>query len=149
MNHRAAITLTAAAVLTGTAVAAVVVPALAADLVGHAPASTTTAQAALSSTNALSPEQAAVLDDPQVTVHNDPDKARAAAIAAGRPEAAWDKDCVAWNLPEPEGDDMSKPGPTNWLARGWNRMRPAARTQSCSRTTTWRPSPKAARANWS
>ncbi|MGW9549655.1 hypothetical protein ACWG8W_01210 [Citricoccus zhacaiensis] len=117
MNRRAAITLTAAAVLTGTAAAAVVVPALAADPAGHAPASTTTAQAALSSTNALSPEQADLLDDPQVTVHNDPDTARAAAIAAGRPEAAWDKDCVTWNLPEPEGDD--KQAWANELARTW------------------------------
>ncbi|MDI3330118.1 MAG: hypothetical protein QJR09_05195 [Micrococcus sp.] len=104
MNRRAAITLTTAAVLTGTAAAAVVIPAVAADPAGPTPAMTATAQAVRSTAAALSPEQAAVLTDPQVTTLTDPAAAKAAALEAGRPEEAWDKNCVAWKLPAADTD---------------------------------------------
>ncbi|GAA2038437.1 hypothetical protein GCM10009720_18630 [Yaniella flava] len=35
----------------------------------------------------------------------DPAEAKEQAIADGRPEAAWDKYCVAWELPEPSSAD--------------------------------------------
>ena len=34
-----------------------------------------------------------------------PDEAKEQALAEGRPEAAWDKYCVAWELPEPSSAD--------------------------------------------
>lgn len=118
MHRRAALSLTTAAVLTGTAAAVVVIPALAAGSADPAPSVTATAQTVRNTANALSPEQAAVLNDPQVAVDTDPDKAKAAAIEAGRPEAAWDKNCIAWDLPtaDTRGQQFANAVAERWLA---------------------------------
>lgn len=40
--------------------------------------------------------------EPTVAPVVDVAKAKADAIAAGRPEAAWDKNCIAWKMPKAE-----------------------------------------------
>ena len=39
--------------------------------------------------------------EPTLASSTDPSEAKQRALADGRPEAAWDKQCVAWELPEP------------------------------------------------
>lgn len=43
--------------------------------------------------------QVAATPEPSATPSVDVKKAKADALEAGRPEAAWDKNCVAWEMP--------------------------------------------------
>lgn len=47
----------------------------------------------------------------------DPVKAKEVALAEGRPEAAWDKYCVAWDIENPEqgGTGLANETATSWL----------------------------------
>ncbi|WP_102159186.1 hypothetical protein [Zhihengliuella halotolerans] len=46
----------------------------------------------------------------------DPEQIKADAIASGRPEAAWDIDCIAWELPEASTDEQLR---ANHIAQTW------------------------------
>lgn len=61
--------------------------------------------------------QVAATPEPSATPSVDVKQAKADALAAGRPEAAWDKNCVAWEMPKADtkGQEWANKLGQEWL----------------------------------
>lgn len=56
-------------------------------------------------------------EDQELAAITDPEEAKAVALQNGRPEAAWDKYCVAWDIDNPEhgGTGLAQEVARTWL----------------------------------
>jgi hypothetical protein len=78
---------------------------------------TTTAESALSATGETVQAARGALDAAELDRLTDPAAVKATAIEAGRPEPAWDKNCIAWSLPEAdtEAEQLARDVAAAWL----------------------------------
>ena len=56
-------------------------------------------------------------EDQELAAITDPEEAKTVALQNGRPEAAWDKYCVAWDIDDPEhgGTGLAREVARTWL----------------------------------